>query len=135
MYSTHQVQGTCITQTRLPLRVNVFVSLYKPIYLCINLYLPQCTSVFAFSCKLVLKHEPYTLYLMCTVSYLLVTFLLEKNPGKVSFVDYEYSGLNYAAFDIGNHFCEFAGKRFPVFIAICYFAKQILNDTFGHYYQ
>uniref|UniRef100_T1IA39 ethanolamine kinase n=3 Tax=Rhodnius TaxID=13248 RepID=T1IA39_RHOPR len=29
--------------------------------------------------------------------------------GKVSFIDYEYAGWNYQAFDIGNHFAEFAG--------------------------
>ena len=31
IYSTRQVQGTCIRQTRLSSRVNEFVSLYKPI--------------------------------------------------------------------------------------------------------
>jgi len=29
---------------------------------------------------------------------------------KVSFIDFEYVGYNYQAFDIGNHFCEYAGK-------------------------
>ncbi len=28
---------------------------------------------------------------------------------KVSLIDFEYGGPNVAAFDIGNHFCEFAG--------------------------
>jgi len=28
---------------------------------------------------------------------------------KVSFIDFEYVGYNYQAFDIGNHFCEYAG--------------------------
>lgn len=27
----------------------------------------------------------------------------------VSFIDYEYAGYNYQAFDIANHFIEFAG--------------------------
>lgn len=27
----------------------------------------------------------------------------------VSIIDYEYSGMNYAAFDLGNFFCEFSG--------------------------
>ncbi|TNN07912.1 Ethanolamine kinase 1 [Schistosoma japonicum] len=27
----------------------------------------------------------------------------------VHFIDFEYCGFNHAAFDIGNHFCEFAG--------------------------
>ncbi|KAK2101825.1 Ethanolamine kinase 1, partial [Saguinus oedipus] len=30
-------------------------------------------------------------------------------PGDVQFIDYEYSGYNYLAYDIGNHFNEFAG--------------------------
>lgn len=30
--------------------------------------------------------------------------------GHVHFIDYEYAGYNYQAFDIGNHFNEFAGK-------------------------
>lgn len=29
--------------------------------------------------------------------------------GSVKFIDYEYSGYNYQAYDIGNHFNEFAG--------------------------
>ncbi|CAJ0964627.1 unnamed protein product [Ranitomeya imitator] len=34
----------------------------------------------------------------------------------VRFIDYEYSGYNYQAYDIGNHFNEFAGTErfFPV---------------------
>ncbi|KAG8513822.1 Ethanolamine kinase 1 [Galemys pyrenaicus] len=28
----------------------------------------------------------------------------------VQFIDYEYSGYNYLAYDIGNHFNEFAAK-------------------------
>ncbi|OXB74535.1 UNVERIFIED_CONTAM: hypothetical protein H355_011498 [Colinus virginianus] len=31
--------------------------------------------------------------------------------GDVQFIDYEYSGYNYLAYDIGNHFNEFAGKN------------------------
>lgn len=29
--------------------------------------------------------------------------------GSVKFIDYEYAGYNYQAYDIGNHFNEFAG--------------------------
>lgn len=36
----------------------------------------------------------------------------------MSFIDFEYGGHNYRGFDIGNHFCEFAGfacdySRYP----------------------
>ena len=30
--------------------------------------------------------------------------------GNVKFIDYEYAGYNYQAYDIGNHFNEFAGN-------------------------
>ena len=29
--------------------------------------------------------------------------------GTVNFIDFEYAGLNYAAFDLANHFNEYAG--------------------------
>ncbi|KAG1706608.1 Ethanolamine kinase 1 [Nymphon striatum] len=32
-----------------------------------------------------------------------------KATEKINFIDYEYSGPNYQAYDIANHFCEFAG--------------------------
>lgn len=35
--------------------------------------------------------------------------LLHEGRGEVRFIDYEYSGCSYAAFDIANHFCEHAG--------------------------
>ena len=31
------------------------------------------------------------------------------------FVDYEYGGWNYRGFDIGNHFCEYAGFDYSQF--------------------
>ena len=41
-------------------------------------------------------------------------------------IDYEYGGANAAAYDIGNHFCEFAGLVIDyydgslyVFICVC----------------
>lgn len=33
----------------------------------------------------------------------------EAEEGRVTFIDYEYAGCNYQAFDIGNHFSEYAG--------------------------
>ena len=35
--------------------------------------------------------------------------IYNENTGKLSLVDYEYSGPNYLASDIANHFCEFSG--------------------------
>lgn len=33
--------------------------------------------------------------------------------GAVKFIDYEYADFNYQAYDIGNHFNEFAGGFYP----------------------
>ncbi|HCH61440.1 MAG: hypothetical protein CL927_16905 [Deltaproteobacteria bacterium] len=35
--------------------------------------------------------------------------MVEESTGSVRFIDYEYSACGYAAFDIANHFCEYAG--------------------------
>uniref|UniRef100_G1PB54 ethanolamine kinase n=1 Tax=Myotis lucifugus TaxID=59463 RepID=G1PB54_MYOLU len=35
--------------------------------------------------------------------------IYNEKQGDVQFIDYEYSGYNYLAYDIGNHFNEFAG--------------------------
>ena len=35
-----------------------------------------------------------------------------EDPGAVHFIDWEYAGLNPAGFDIGNHWCEYAGFDF-----------------------
>ncbi|ETE61541.1 Ethanolamine kinase 1, partial [Ophiophagus hannah] len=39
----------------------------------------------------------------------LTNFIFVSRVGDVQFIDYEYSGYNYLAYDIGNHFNEFAG--------------------------
>lgn len=45
----------------------------------------------------------------CHNDLLLKNILHDDETGKVSFIDYEYAAPNYQAFDIGNHFCEYAG--------------------------
>jgi ethanolamine kinase len=35
--------------------------------------------------------------------------MLHTTSGEVRFIDYEYGACGYAAFDIANHFCEYAG--------------------------
>jgi thiamine kinase-like enzyme len=32
-----------------------------------------------------------------------------RSPRRVQFIDFEYGGYNHRGFDIGNHFCEYAG--------------------------
>lgn len=38
-------------------------------------------------------------------------FFILFSVGAVKFIDYEYADFNYQAYDIGNHFNEFAGKK------------------------
>lgn len=40
---------------------------------------------------------------------LLGNILVDEKTDTVRFIDYEYAAYNYQAFDIGNHFAEFAG--------------------------
>ncbi|XP_061166871.1 ethanolamine kinase 1-like [Saccostrea echinata] len=40
---------------------------------------------------------------------LLKNIIYNKEEGKVTFIDQEYGMYNYQPFDIGNHFCEYAG--------------------------
>jgi len=44
--------------------------------------------------------------------------------GDVQFIDYEYSGYNYLAYDIGNHFNEFAGKYWISEVKVNWFYKE-----------
>ncbi|CAK8691922.1 unnamed protein product [Clavelina lepadiformis] len=45
----------------------------------------------------------------CHNDILLHNVIYNEHTEKISFIDYEYAGFNYQAYDIGNHFCEFAG--------------------------
>ncbi|XP_015339380.1 ethanolamine kinase 2 isoform X1 [Marmota marmota marmota] len=45
----------------------------------------------------------------CHNDLLCKNIIYDSAKGHVRFIDYEYTGYNYQAFDIGNHFNEFAG--------------------------
>ncbi|KDR07130.1 ethanolamine kinase [Zootermopsis nevadensis] len=45
----------------------------------------------------------------CHNDLLLANIIYHTKKNTVTFIDYEYSNYNYQAFDIGNHFAEFAG--------------------------
>ncbi|XP_055454048.1 ethanolamine kinase 2 isoform X2 [Psammomys obesus] len=45
----------------------------------------------------------------CHNDLLCKNIIYDSAKGHVRFIDYEYAGYNYQAFDIGNHFNEFAG--------------------------
>ncbi|XP_044305376.1 ethanolamine kinase 1-like, partial [Varanus komodoensis] len=46
---------------------------------------------------------------LCHNDLLCKNIIYNGKQGNVQFIDYEYSGYNYLAYDIGNHFNEFAG--------------------------
>ncbi|XP_013013470.1 ethanolamine kinase 2 isoform X1 [Cavia porcellus] len=47
----------------------------------------------------------------CHNDLLCKNIIYDSAKGRVQFIDYEYTGYNYQAFDIGNHFNEFAGPE------------------------
>ncbi|KAJ8411143.1 hypothetical protein AAFF_G00171490 [Aldrovandia affinis] len=46
---------------------------------------------------------------LCHNDLLCKNIIYNQSAGHVKFIDYEYAGYNYQAYDIGNHFNEFAG--------------------------
>ncbi|KAM9520384.1 ethanolamine kinase 2 isoform 2-T2 [Guaruba guarouba] len=48
---------------------------------------------------------------LCHNDLLCKNIIYDGTRGHVRFIDYEYTGYNYQAFDIGNHFNEFAGVK------------------------
>jgi len=57
---------------------------------------------------------------------LLGNILYNQKQESVVFIDYEYTAFNYQAFDIVNHFAEFAGNY-------AFFNAHILNLKFKKY--
>lgn len=54
----------------------------------------------------------------CHNDLLSANIILEPSEEDVAFIDFEYGSHNYRGYDIGNHFCEFAGfdcdySRYP----------------------
>lgn len=45
----------------------------------------------------------------CHNDLLLKNIVYNEEKSSVCFIDFEYADINYQAFDIANHFCEFAG--------------------------
>ncbi|GBC01839.1 hypothetical protein RclHR1_04350015 [Rhizophagus clarus] len=56
--------------------------------------------------ELVKVNSPVT---FCHNDLLYGNIIYDESEEKVSFIDYEYACYSYRGFDIGNHFCEFAG--------------------------
>lgn len=47
---------------------------------------------------------------------LIGNILYDEKKNSVTFIDFEYTAYNYQAFDIANHFAEFAGEIFIFFL-------------------
>lgn len=45
----------------------------------------------------------------CHNDLLLANIIFDSDSNSVHFIDFEYAAPNYQAYDIANHFCEFAG--------------------------
>ncbi|CAH8866847.1 unnamed protein product [Trichobilharzia szidati] len=56
-----------------------------------------------------LLKNPISPVVLCHNDLLAGNIILSPDERLVNFIDFEYCGFNHAAFDIGNHFCEFAG--------------------------
>ncbi len=52
----------------------------------------------------------------CHNDLLLGNVVYEKSTDRITFIDYEYAGQNFQAFDIGNHFTEFAGVFHSIYL-------------------
>ncbi|XP_033008630.1 ethanolamine kinase 2 isoform X1 [Lacerta agilis] len=69
----------------------------------------------------------------CHNDLLSKNIIYNKAEGHVRFIDYEYTGYNYQAYDIGNHFNEFAGLN-EVDYSL-YPSKEIQLQWLRHYLQ
>ncbi|KAI5093937.1 ethanolamine kinase 1 isoform X1 [Silurus meridionalis] len=65
---------------------------------------------------------------LCHNDLLCNNIIYQQEGGHVKFIDYEYAGYNYQAYDIGNHFNEFAGLNLYRDKNIYIELKYIIND-------
>nr|XP_031294666.1 ethanolamine kinase 2 isoform X2 [Camelus dromedarius] len=69
----------------------------------------------------------------CHNDLLCKNIIYDSTKGHVRFIDYEYAGYNYQAFDIGNHFNEFAGVNE---VDYCWYpARETQLQWLGYYLQ
>ena len=60
--------------------------------------------------------------MFCHNDLLLANILYDKDQNVIAFIDFEYAGPNYQAYDIANHFCEFSGM-----FEVCHNNRFIVN--------
>ena len=69
----------------------------------------------------------------CHNDLLLKNIVFNSEKSCVSFIDFEYADYNYQAFDIANHFCEFAGV--DTFNPSLYPNKEFQTHWLRHYLE
>nr|CAB3243896.1 ethanolamine kinase 1 [Phallusia mammillata] len=67
----------------------------------------------------------------CHNDLLVHNIIHTKETGKITFIDYEYASFTYEAFDIGNHFCEFAGVED---IDFSFYPDEVLQREWLRFY-
>lgn len=72
----------------------------------------------------------------CHNDLLPLNIIYDDNTGEYFFIDFEYCCYNFVAFDIGNHFCEYAGMdvekdRFPDHEQQIEFISHYLAERMG----
>lgn len=69
----------------------------------------------------------------CHNDLLLGNILYNESKKTINFIDFEYAAPNYQAYDIANHFCEFAGNLFNKALRLSLknfvFVFQVLKAT------
>ena len=118
-----------------------------------NFFIHYTNNVFRFE-KLIkphstLLHEYQTMknnlseldysIVFCHNDLLLTNILYNERENKVTFIDFEYATYNAQAFDIANHFAEFAGNFKPyqfktILISIFLFIQSLLNKIYQFHY-
>jgi ethanolamine kinase len=70
----------------------------------------------------------------CHNDLLSENILLSKNDpdNSINFIDFEYGGYNYAAFDIGNHLCEYIGVAVDINLLP---SRDLISDFVAVYTQ
>eukprot|EP01134_Creolimax_fragrantissima_P002060 CFRG2060T1 len=68
----------------------------------------------------------------CHNDLLCNNILYNEKTETVAFIDYEYGNYSYRGFDVGNHFCEFAGMEDPVDYSL-YPSEQFQREWLRNY--
>ncbi|CAL8081240.1 unnamed protein product [Calicophoron daubneyi] len=57
-----------------------------------------------------LLYDPYSPVVLCHTDLIAENIIVSPDKSSVTFIDLEFCAISHAAFDIGSHFCEYAGS-------------------------